>query len=134
MGANLVCTGASDFWETLSPSGRKMFCTPARQLSVIGAHLTSVHGALVCKIKGQRKHINFFDINFLAPNPKSPILGPRKQKESLCASIPGKGRKKGTHINFFAGDFWGQKRGPKRAIFSHKKFSLLLFPALRDLL
>ena len=31
----------------------------------------------------------------------------------------------------FRGDFWGQKGGPKRAIFSHKKFSLLLFfPAL----
>ena len=47
-GANLVCTGASDFWETLGPSGQKTFCTPARQLSVICAKLTSVHGALVC--------------------------------------------------------------------------------------
>ena len=49
-GADVVRTGASDFWETLSPSGRKTFCTTARRLSVICAHLTSVHGALVCKL------------------------------------------------------------------------------------
>ena len=48
-GASLVCTGASDFWETLGPSAPKTFCTPARQLSVICAKLTSVHGTLVCK-------------------------------------------------------------------------------------
>ena len=35
-----------------------------------------------------------------APHPKHPILGPRKK---LCASFPGKDRKKGTHINFFGG-------------------------------
>ena len=31
------------FEETLGPSGRKTFCTPARQLSVIRANLTSNH-------------------------------------------------------------------------------------------
>ena len=30
----------------------------------------------------------------------------------------------------FQWDFGGQKRGPKRAIFGHKKFSLLFFPTL----
>ena len=30
-------------------AGQKTFCTPARQLSVICASLTSVHGALACK-------------------------------------------------------------------------------------
>ena len=36
---------------------------------------------------------------------------------------------KGTHMNFFGGIF-GSKRGPKRAIFGPRKFSLLFFPAL----
>ena len=54
-GANLVCTGASDFWETLSPSGQKTFCTPARQLSVICAKLTPVHGALVCNQRRKKR-------------------------------------------------------------------------------
>ena len=42
-----------------------------------------------------------------------PQFGP--PEKSLCASFPGKERKKGTHINFIA----------KRAILGHKKFSLL---------
>ena len=37
----------------------------------------------------------------------------------------------GTH-KLLRGDFGGQKRGPKRAIFGHNKFSLLFFPALAD--
>ena len=75
-------------------------------------------------IKGQKKHINFFDINFLAPT-QAPHLGP--PEKSSCASFSGKERKKGTHLNFCRGDFRGPKRGPKQAIFSHRKFSLLFF-------
>ena len=32
----------------------------------------------------------------------------------------------------FRGDFGGPKGGPKRAIFGHKKFSLLFFPGLKS--
>ena len=41
----------------------------------------------------------------------------------------GKKPKRDPH-KLFRGDFGGQKRGPKWAIFGHKKFSLLFFPGL----
>ena len=72
-----------------------------------------------------KKHINFFNINFLAPT-QNPNFG--RPEKKLCASFPGKGRQKGTHIKGFWGSNTGaQTRGPKRAIFGHKKFSLLFF-------
>ena len=40
---------------------------------------------------------------------------------------------KGDPRKLFQGEFWGQKRGPQRAIFGHKKFSLLFFPALNKI-
>ena len=85
-------------------------------------------------------HSRGFWARFLQPFPKSvvavkyysnkkwPLIAVNgcPQKRSKCASFPGKGRKKGTHINFFRGRFWGTKRGPKWAIVDHKKFSSLL--------
>ena len=73
-----------------------------------------------------KKHVNFLNINFLAPHPKHPHFGP--PEKSSCASFPGKRTQKGTHINFFFGGDFGVKRGgPKRATFGQKKFSLLFF-------
>ena len=43
--------------------------------------------------KGQKKHINFVNINFLG-QPKTLGFGP--PEKSLCASFPGKERKRGT--------------------------------------
>ena len=54
-------------------------------------------------------------------------MGP--QKKVYVPHFLGKEAKKGTRINFFGG-ILGSKRGPKRAIFGHTKFSLLFFPAL----
>ena len=49
------------------------------------------------------KHVSnihkLFQPKLFAPHPKRPILD--SQQKCLCASFPGKGCKKGTHINFF---------------------------------
>ena len=74
-------------------------------------------------------HINFFNINFLAPTQNARFWAPRRKqkKEFMCliswerTAKKGKGRQKGTHINFFAFFFGCQKGGPKRAIFGHKR-------------
>ena len=50
--------------------------------------------ALPKLIWGQKKHINFFNINFLAPTQNPQFGAPRKK--SLCASFPGKERERGT--------------------------------------
>ena len=62
--------------------------------------------------RGPKKHINFFNINFLAPDQSTPFLDPRKK--FMCLSFPGKERKKGTHINIniFRGIFGVKNREP----------------------
>ena len=79
---------------------------------------------------GDRKAHKMFNINFVAPT-QNTLFGP--PENSLCASVPGKERKRGTHINFFGG-FWGQKGGPRQTVLGRKKFSLffLLLYILRD--
>ena len=74
-----------------------------------------------CFIKGPKKRTNFFSVHFFGPHPKDPNLDPRKKV--YVPHFLGKDPKK----ELFRGDFWGQKRGSKRAIFDHEKFSLLLF-------
>ena len=64
------------------------------------------------EFSGPKKHIDFFNINFLAPTQNTPFWAPEK---SLCASFLGKGHKQG-------GGFWGQKGDPERDIFGHKEF------------
>ena len=79
---------------------------------------------------GRKKHINFFNINFLAPTQNPPSGPPEK---SLCASFPGKEHKKGTHINFFGG-IWGVKHGVPNGEFSAtKSLVYFFFPALMNL-
>ena len=80
-------------------------------------------GELICKKIGVNGRL--LQHKASGPHPKHPILdGP--QKKLMCL-ISWKARKKGTHINFIGGSFWGQKGGPKQAIFGHKKFSSLFF-------
>ena len=43
--------------------------------------------------RGPKKHINFFDINFLAPTQNPPLWAP--PPKSLCAFFPGKDAEKG---------------------------------------
>ena len=75
-------------WSFLN-SIRAHACTRARVRACVRA---CVRGC-VCVCRGQKRTINFFNINCLAPSLKPPILGP--QKKSLCASFPGKERQKG---------------------------------------
>ena len=74
--------------------------------------------------KGPKKNINFFNINFLAPTRNTPFWVPRKK--FMCLISWERTHKRDPH-KLFGGDFWGQKGGPKRAIFGHKKSSLLFF-------
>ena len=77
--------------------------------------------------KGQKKHINFFNINFLDPARNPPFWAPRKK---LCASFPGKGRQNWTHINSFRG-ILGVKNGVPNGPFSAtKSLVYCFFPAL----
>ena len=69
--------------------------------------------------RGQKMHLNFFKINFLAPTQKTRFGAPRNK--SLCASFfLGKDAKKGTHINLFRG-FFGVKTGVPNRTFSATK-------------
>ena len=81
------------------------------------------------KIRGPKKHINFFNINFLAPTQNTPFWAPRKK--FMCLISCERTQKRDPHKLFWGG-FGVKKGGPKRAIFGHKKFSLLFFPALTD--
>ena len=76
-------------------------------------------------IRGRKKHINFFNINFLPPTQNPPFCTP-PPKKLMCLISWERMQKRDPH-KLFRGDLWGQKRGPKRAIFGHKKFSLLFF-------
>ena len=74
--------------------------------------------SMVPRSRGRKKHIKF-----LAPTENPPFWTPRK---SLCASFPGKERKKGTHINFFGGIF-GVKNGVPNGPFSATKSLVYCF-------
>ena len=73
--------------------------------------------------KGRKKHINFFNINFLVPS-QNPHFGPPEKKKFMCL-ISWERTQKGNPHKLFRGDVWGPGRGPKRAVFGHKKSSLL---------
>ena len=74
--------------------------------------------------RGPKKHINFSNINFLAPTQNTPFWATRKK--FMCLISWERTQKRDPH-KLFRGDFGGQKGSPKRAIFGHKKFSLLFF-------
>ena len=76
---------------------------------------------------GTEKAHKFFQHKLFGPHPKHPNLGP--QKKVYVPHFLGKDAKRDSH-NLFRGDFGGQKQGPKRAIFGHKKFSLLFCSCL----
>ena len=71
--------------------------------------------------------INFFNINFLPPTQNPEFWAP--EKKVMCLISWERTQKRDPH-KLFRGGFWGQNGGPKPAIFSHKKFSLLFFLGL----
>ena len=68
--------------------------------------------------KGQKKHINFFKINSLAPTQDRPILGPRKK--FMCLISWERTQKRHININFL-GAFWGSKTGSPDGPFGPQK-------------
>ena len=74
------------------------------------------------------KQINFFNINFLARDPKPPTLGP--QKKFMCL-ISWERTQKRIHINFFGRIFGVKNEVPKRANFATKSLVHCLIPALK---
>ena len=69
------------------------------------------------EIRGPKKHINFFNINFLAPTPQKTFSAPRLK--FMCL-ISWERTRKGTHINFF-GRIFGVKKGVPNGPFSATK-------------
>ena len=66
------------------------------------------------KDRGRKKHINFFNINFLPPTRNPPFWAPRKK--FMCLISWERAQKRDPH-KLFRGDFWGQKErkiSPKR--------------------
>ena len=102
--------------EQIGDAARHHACYPRKQETRIGTNRKKTG-------RGREKHIRFFNINFSPSPPKPPFWAPRK---NVCASIPGKGRKKGTHINFFGGIF-GVKNGVPNGPFSATKSLVYCF-------
>ena len=86
--------------------------------------LGNFRGTLYCSYRGPKQHKNFFNINFWAPTQNTPFWAPRKKL--MCFISWERTQKREPH-KLFSGGFWVQKGRPKRAIFGHKKFSLLFF-------
>ena len=94
-------------------------CAPGQTATGLTVGTRLLHAFL----GGQKKHMNFFNINFWPP-PKPPFWAPRKK--FVCLVSWERTQKRDPH-KLFRGDCWGQKRGPKRGIFGHKKFGLVFF-------
>ena len=78
-------------------------------------------------VKGRKKHINFFNINFLHPTRNPPFWAPRKK--FMCL-ISWERTQRGTHINFFGG-ILGVKNGvPNEPFSARKSLVYCFFPAL----
>ena len=79
--------------------------------------------------RGRKKHINFFNINFLAPTQNPPFWAPRKKK-FMCLISWERTQKRHISINLF-GAIWGSKRGVPNGPFSAtKSLVYCFFPAL----
>ena len=72
-------------------------------------------------LRGQKKHINIFNVNFLAPTQNTRFLPPEK---SPCASFPGKGPKRDPHK--LSGGMFGSKRS-QTGHFRPQKVSFIVF-------
>ena len=73
-------------------------------------------------LRDGKKHINFFNINFLPPTQNAQFWALRKK--FMCLISWERTQKRNPH-KLFRGEIWRQKGGPKRAILGCKKFSLL---------
>ena len=94
----------TSFWTTVSP--HDTFAAP-----------WALSGCMTACHRGPKRHINFFNINFLAPTQNTPFWTPRKM--FMCL-ISRERTQKGTHINFFGGTL-GVKRGSQTGRFRPQK-------------
>ena len=89
----------------------------------VGENYSGNFGALFSRVsEGTEKAHKLFQHKLFGPHPKPSILAP--QKKVYVPHFLGKNAKRDPH-KLFREEFLGQKRGPKQAIFRHKKFSLL---------
>ena len=78
----------------------------------------------------EKAHETFSNINFLSPHPRPFGLSRAFPEKSLWPRrFLGKNAKE-AHKQTFSGDFGGQKRGPERLLWAHKRVSLLSFSGL----
>ena len=84
-----------------------------------------------CKRRGPKKHINFFNINFLAPTQNTPFGVPRKKKVYVPHFL-GKDAKQCSHINFFGGIFGFKKGVPNGPFSATKSLVYCFYPALKE--
>ena len=77
--------------------------------------------------RGPTKHINFFNINFLAPTQNTPFWAPRKK--FMCLISLERTQKRDPHKHFW-GDLWGQKGVPNGPSSATRSLVYCCFPAL----
>ena len=80
-------------------------------------------------LRGTEKAHKLFQHELFGPHPKPPVWAPRKK--FMCL-ISWERTTKGDPHKLFRREFGGQKRGPKRTVFGHKKFSLSFFSCPYD--
>ena len=95
-----------------------------KEFSVVVVYAFFLPANIATLSRGRKKHITCFNLNFWPP-PKTPDLGP--PEKSLCASFPGKERKKVTHMNLFGG-ILGVKNGVPNGPFSATQSLLSFLP------
>ena len=76
---------------------------------------------------GRKKHINFFNINFLAPTQNPPFWTPRKK--FMCL-ISWERTQKGTPHRLFWADFWVKNGVPNGPFSATKSLVYCFFPPL----
>ena len=100
--------------HTVMKSWRQLKRSSPNADMTASAYLVILTLTFPLSFKGTEKAHNFSQDKLFGAYPNTPNFG--RPEKSLCASFPGKGHKKGTHINFFEGIVGSQKRGPKRAL------------------
>ena len=84
----------------------------------------------MAQIKGRKKHINFFNINFLRPTQNPPVWGP--EEKVYMPHFLGRNTKRHPH-KLYRRDFWVIKSGVPNGPFSATKNSVYcFFPALTN--
>ena len=81
----------------------------------------------VSVFRGRKKHINFFNINFMAPTQNPPFWAPRKK---FMSHFLGKNAKEAHKHKLFRGNLGVKKGVPNRPFSATKSLVYCFFPAL----